>query len=1176
MTHNRSLFVPGSFRRTTNALPVLGADARHPLSVEGTGSVVIDVGNNNFITLLNVLYVPNIVQNLICSYKLQLTGYQLLLNPLNVGLPGCVIKFKTKIICLPVDVGGMWVVYPTGSDSPQAFISGTMADWHMRLGHPSDNVVKEMLKYESLTGMQLRNGGRLPKDSCLECPLGKQKRLPLTKDSQKKPTRLLELIHTDLMGPMQSLTAGRNCAYVLTFVDDASRYAWTYLLKTKSAAFSCFQKWLALVENQTDLRVKRLRSDNGGEFCSNEFEAFLTGKGILHEHTMPYTPQENGISERINQTLQNIMRCLLSHSGLPESLWGEAMMTACYLYNRLIHRALRQGLTPFEAFNGFKPKAERLHVFGAKCSVYVQKTGRHKLDARGKEGIFVGYADGQPGWRIWINKKVIQSRDVIFFDNAEVDRVMEKVHSPISAPTPSPEWYNPRVPHSATTDTFPTPTPPPQTATDSDSDSDCDLPTSSAATIPPLPQSTIIPVTNTQSPPHPQSSLISPTTKNYRRNRTSEQPMPEPPGSIVEFPNSATSAPNLTPLISQITPDLPQEIEDSPECNLDVTADPSIASEIQDLEFPLPVPHQDQTPRRSLRLTKHPARLSYDKHGKQIEIREAHVTSTSSISSAPSLPTTSAIPESPFMLTPLTLKQAYATAEAELWKKAYDSEMDSLIHHDTYTWVKPPIGARIIHSKLVFKIKPASDGNPIRFKVRGVACGYSQTHGIDYHEVFAPVVKYKTLRLCMALAAQNDWHIHKMDVKTAFLNGDLEEDIYMRPLPGQVPPVDKFGYVWKLNRSLYGLKQSPRCWNSLLHTYLTSEGFTRCSSDYGCYISGKGTDMTIITVYIDDLLFFTKNLTLMSRIKAHLSDRFDMVDFGEATSILGIKIARNFPQGTIHLSQTDKCDDLISVYGQSKAMGRTTPLEPGIRFSKSMCPETVSDKTEAQTKKYRAVIGSLMHIMVCTRPDIAAAVGILCRFMENPGQEHWNGAMRIIQYLKKTRLTGLTFNKNNKTEIHGFCDSDWAGDADDNKSTTGWVFLLAGGAVSWQSKKQKSTAQSSCEAEYYAAGMAGNEVSWLSSFLGELGFQPASPIIVYSDSQSAMNLAANPVWHEKSKHIATKWGAIRELIYDKILLLLKIKTDFQIADSLTKAVPGPKVIICRDGMGLTDLIEGKI
>jgi hypothetical protein len=468
----------------------------------------------------------------------------------------------------------------------------------------------------------------------------------------------------------------------------------------------------------------------------------------------------------------------------------------------------------------------------------------------------------------------------------------------------------------------------------------------------------------------------------------------------------------------------------------------------------------------------------------------------------------------------------------------------------------------------VFKIKPALDGKPVRFKVRGVACGYSQTYGVDYTEVFSPVVKYKTLRLCMALAAKHDWHVHKMDVKTAFLNGDLEEDIYMQPLPGQLTPVDMDGYVWKLNRSLYGLKQSPRNWNAMLHSYLISQKFQRLESDHGCYIRGKGADMTIITVYIDDMLFFSLNLSLMTDIKRHLGTRFDMVDFGEAKSILGIKIDRNRVQGTIHLTQTDKIENLISEYNQSAAMGRNTPLEPGTRFSKGMCPQTDSEITDMKMFPYRAVIGSLMHIMVCTRPDIAAAVGILSRFMENPGKQHWNGVMRIIQYLKKTKTTGLTFNRLSTSDIYGFCDSDWAGDIDDNKSTTGWVFIYGGAAISWQSKKQKSTAQSSCEAEYYAAGMAGNEVSWLKSILSELGFMTNSPIVVSSDSQSAMSLAANPVWHEKSKHIATRWNAIRELIHDKTLKLAKIQTDFQIADSLTKAVAGPKVKFCREGMGL--------
>jgi hypothetical protein len=195
-----------------------------------------------------------------------------------------------------------------------------------------------------------------------------------------------------------------------------------------------------MIENQTNRKVKRLRSDNGGEFCSNEFEQFLQDKGILHEHTQPYTPQENGISERINQTLQNMMRCLLIQSGLPESLWGEAIMTACFLYNRLLHSSLKLGFTSFQSLFGYKPNSDKLHVFGCKCSVYVQKKHRHKLDPRGEEGVFVGYADSQPGWRVWKNGKVIVSRDVTFFDEAQVSKIMDHIHESSPAPSQASTW----------------------------------------------------------------------------------------------------------------------------------------------------------------------------------------------------------------------------------------------------------------------------------------------------------------------------------------------------------------------------------------------------------------------------------------------------------------------------------------------------------------------------------------------------------------------------------------------------------------------------------------------------------------------------------------------------------------------------------------------------------------
>jgi hypothetical protein len=207
--------------------------------------------------------------------------------------------------------------------------------------------------------------------------------------------------------------------------------------------------------------------------------------------------------------------------------------------------------------------------------------------------------------------------------------------------------------------------------------------------------------------------------------------------------------------------------------------------------------------------------------------------------------------------------------------------------------------------------------------------------------------------------------------------------------------------------------------------------------------------------------------------------------------------------------------------------------------------------------------------MVCTRPDLASSVGILSRFLDCSDQSHWEAALRVLQYLKGTRLEGLTFSSQSDVPLFGFCDSDWAGDEEDNKSTFGWVFVWMGAAISWESKKQKCVALSSCEAEYYALGSAGMEVSWLWNILGELHMTPALPTVVYSDSQSAIHLALNPVFHGRSKHIKNKYHFIRDIISDGLMCLEKIPTDLNVADSLTKALPGPKVTFCRQGMGLS-------
>jgi hypothetical protein len=524
---------------------------------------------------------------------------------------------------------------------------------------------------------------------------------------------------------------------------------------------------------------------------------------------------------------------------------------------------------------------------------------------------------------------------------------------------------------------------------------------------------------------------------------------------------------------------------------------------------------------------------------------------------------------------PKSVKQAMSGMDKDKWLKAIDSELDSIQHHDTYSWETPPLGKRLLRCGYVFKIKPCIDGIPERHKVRLVAYGNHQKPGEDfnYEEIFAPVIKYKTLRLTCALAVQNDLIVHKLDVKTAFLHGNLTEDIFLEPPPGIKPPYGKEGCKWKLHRSLYGLRQSPRKWNENIHNFLTSIGFFRLESDYGLYCRGSGATLELITVYVDDILVAAQKLERVQQIKAALMKKYEMVDYGEAKSILGISIHRDWDAGTLTLEQTEYIDSILTRFRCQNSNGAPSPLDKDLPpLSNSDCPSTPSELQDMATVPYREAVGSLMHVMVCSRPDIACAVGVLSRFLHNPGRAHWTAVLRLLKYLKRTRLYGLRYRKLSPSllpgDLHGYCDSDWAADRDNYLSTSGWVFLMNGAAISWQSKKGRSPAQSSCEAEYVAEGMAGQEICHLRNILGELGLEPRVPIPLFSDSQSAIHLTKNPVFHERSKHIALKLHLSRHLQRDGSMAIKFIPTQSQVADVLTKALHGPKVTWGREQMGL--------
>jgi hypothetical protein len=327
---------------------------------------------------------------------------------------------------------------------------------------------------------------------------------------------------------------------------------------------------------------------------------------------------------------------------------------------------------------------------------------------------------------------------------------------------------------------------------------------------------------------------------------------------------------------------------------------------------------------------------------------------------------------------------------------------------------------------------------------------------------------------------------------------------------------------------------------------------------------------------VDDLLVAAKDLIAVLKIKEQLMTKYEMTDFGEAGSILGIRIHRDWSAGTIVLEQSSYVDSVLERFRFQDCKGSPTPLD---RDSPSLsvidCPISDFEKADMSSVPYREAVGSLMHLMVCTRPDLACAIGILSRYLHNPGRNHWTAVQRVFRYLKRTRAFGLCYRRLDSPpiigDLHGFCDSDWAGDRDLYLSTAGWVFFMNGAAISWQSKRCKSPAQSSCDAEYVAEGLACQEICHLRNILGELGLEPSDPIPLYSDSQSAIHLTKNPVFHERSKHIALKFHLSRHLQRSRLMSLQYLPTDLQVADVLTKALHGPKVAWGRQQMGLLEL-----
>ncbi|KAK8934286.1 hypothetical protein KSP39_PZI015019 [Platanthera zijinensis] len=992
----------------------------------GVGSIFIKMHDDTVREVTEVRHVPEIRKNLLSVGVLEAKGYKVVIYEGILRISkGALVFMRGERHHNLYYLQGKTV---TGSTAVVEDSTDATTLWHMRLAHAGEPSLL------ALHNMGLIKGSNTCKIGfCEHCVFGKKTRVSFG-TAIHSTKGILDYVHTDVWGPTKTTSLGGS-QYFVSFIDDFSRYVWVYTLKHKSEVLEKFIIWKKLVENQTGKRIRYIRSDNGGEYTSNAFLQECQKSGIDHHFTVRETPQQNGVAERMNRTLVEKVRCMLSNSGMDRVFWAEAMDYACHLVNRLPSAAIGK-LTPMEKWSGHPARDyEHLRIFGCPAYYHVRND---KLEPRAQKAVFLGFRHGVKGYKLYdhADKKIVISRDVTF---DEASMLKPKCSQQVKS-------------LGKTTD---------------------------GLQIVELDVAPIVPL----------DSCI-------------EQHVP---GQI--------AADGLT--------DLGQEDVDTEEDVGEAPVEESIAR------------------CRSRRTNVPKPSWLRDHIAFALSATEAEI--------------------------PSHFKEAMESPEGGQWKVAMDEEMESLYKNNTWSLVKVPPGKRAIGCKWVYAKKVGSPGEAdVRFKARLVAKGFAQREGIDYDEVFSPVVKHPSIRVLLALVAQFGLILEQLDVKTAFLHGELEEEIYMHQPPGY--GATHKDLVCKLNKSLYGLKQSPRMWYRKFDQFMQKEKFERSQFDHCAYYKQlPGGVYIYLLLYVDDMLIASSSQLEIDKVKNQLFKSFEMKDLGEAQKILGMEIQRDKSTGRVWLCQKAYLEKVLKKFGvDASTKAVSVPLAPHFQLSVDLCPKDDAERKEMRSVPYASAVGSLMYAMVCTRPDIAHAVGVVSRFMHNPGRSHWNAVKWILRYLKGTVDTGLMFERQSSVAnlCVGYVDSDFAGDIDRRRSTSGYLFTLAGAPVGWRSTLQATVALSTTEAEYMALTEAMKEAIWMQGLLDDLGVEQEH-LTVHCDSQSAIFLATNPVHHARTKHIDVRYHFVRDLIEKGDILLQKIDTKDNPADMMTKVLPVQKFNCCK-------------
>ncbi|KAK2382486.1 putative mitochondrial protein [Trifolium repens] len=483
----------------------------------------------------------------------------------------------------------------------------------------------------------------------------------------------------------------------------------------------------------------------------------------------------------------------------------------------------------------------------------------------------------------------------------------------------------------------------------------------------------------------------------------------------------------------------------------------------------------------------------------------------------------------------------------KFWINAIQEELNQFKRNEAWDLVPRPDGVNIIGTKWVYRNKSDENGVFTRNKARLVVQGYSQIEGVDFDETFAPVARLESIRLLLGVACILKFKLFQMDVKSAFLNGYLNEEVYVAQPKGFVDH-NLPDHVYRLKKTLYGLKQAPRAWYERLTKFLLQQGYRKGETDKTLFVRQEEGKLMIAQIYVDDIVFGGMTDALVKQFVHQMQSEFEMSLVGELTYFLGLQVKKM--EDTIFISQSKYAKNIVKKFGIESATHKRTPAVTHIKLTKDEKGVSVDQSL------YRSIIGSLLYL-TASRPDISFAVGVCARYQAEPRMSHLAQVKRILKYVNGTSDYGIMYSHGEDSRLTGYCDADWAGSADDRKSTSGGCFFLGNNLISCFSKKQNCVALSTAEAEYIAAGSNCSQLLWMKQMLSEYNVEQ-DVLTLYCDNMSAINISKNPIQHSRTKHIDIRHHFIRDLVEDKVVTLEHVATDNQLADIFTKALDASK------------------